>query len=312
MRSCHDPRHPADRIRASQGERPPRRRGARGRRGRRAGGLGAGGLVARGGPDPALHRHLPGRLLQRRGGCADRQRRVRRHPVLRGHAVPRRAHRPQDDGRMDRASTRRPKPRPDPQQQLLRRGRRQLPRPLHRADGRPGRHHRMRRRHNLLPRRNRHPRPDGRVPHPSLRPRPRPRPRLQRRGPRRLVLRPGQRARRVRNHRRLRRRHLLPQPANHPRTNGHLPRKSPRPRRTAHSHTDAAASSRPDLPSRHRRRLPLLRPTNRQHHHLLGQRRRPRRTRRPIHSHHRRQQIHVRPANRQHHHLLGLQRLRAG
>ena len=60
----------------------------------------------------------------------------------------------------------------------------QLPRPLHRTDGRPGRHRRMRRQHKVLPGRHRHPRPDGRVPHPGVQPRPRPRPRLQRRGPR--------------------------------------------------------------------------------------------------------------------------------
>ena len=96
----------------------------------------------------------------------------------------------------------------------------------------------------------------------------------------------------------------------------------------------------------------LLRPANRQHHHLLGPQptsgeadapdgqysaitaggshscalrtnntitcwgwqrlRGGRRARRPIHRHHRRHLAHMRPANRQHHHMLGLERVRGG
>ena len=49
------------------------------------------------------------------------------------------------------------------------------------------------------------------------------------------------------------------------RPNGHLPRPSHRPRRPA-----TATNTRPDLHRHHRRRRPLLRPANRQHHHMLG------------------------------------------
>ena len=119
----------------------------------------------------------------------------------------------------------------------------------------------------FCPDKHRHPRPDGRVPHPGVRPRPRPGPRLQRRGPRRLVLQPGRRARRVRNHRRMRRGHLLPHTTNHPRPNGHLPRPSHRPPRSTHPHPTQ------HLQDRHRRRGALVCDSDRQHHHLLGKQR---------------------------------------
>ena len=74
----------------------------------------------------------------------------------------------------------------------------------------------------------------------------------------------------------------------------------------------AGRRARRPIHRHHRRHLPLLRPANRQHHHMLGQQQlgAGRRARRPIHRHHRRRIALLRPANRQHHHMLGQQRLR--
>ena len=79
-----------------------------------------------------------------------------------------------------------------------------------------------------------------------------------------------------------------------------------------HHHHESAA---PRPIHRHHRRLrPLLRPANRQHHHMLGQQILLdfRRARRPIHRRHRRPQPLLRSGNRQHHHMLGHQRLGEG
>ena len=65
---------------------------------------------------------------------------------------------------------------------------------------------------------------------------PGPRPRLHRRRRRRLVPPPGRRARRVRNHRRLQQRQVLPQQSHRARPNGPIPRQSHRNPRTTHNH----------------------------------------------------------------------------